>query len=75
MLLTELASRNLSAAIREASNAAIVIQHRLDLLNREHPESALPLEKNIHHILLEKMDEVVRSLESVQSSVEVLKEF
>lgn len=75
MLLSELVGRNVSAALREALNAAVVMEHRQQAMMRFKEEAWFPEEYARHDLIRDQLASMTGQLESIQRRVKALREF
>lgn len=76
MILSELAAKNLSAAIRETLNVAAVIMNRQFILMQKAKEEPWFLaEAKKHGDLLAELDSLIRRLEELPGRIKELKDF
>lgn len=75
MKLSELASRNVSAGLREVLNAAIAMEYRQMEMMKHQKEPWFKEEHRRHDLLRDQLCSIAGQLESIQARMKELKEF
>ena len=75
MLMSELIGRNVSAALRETANAAVVMEMRQVEMMKCQDAGWFKEEHRRHDLIRDQLASLVMQLESIQSRVKELREF